>query len=254
MAFILIFLTNRCNKSCGGCYQQCNNIPKEETWDISIPELKRAVDFCIENKDLLRSLPEKPKLPYIALIGGEPTTHPQFEEILDFLYGYDGRMLFVIYVNHSRGVNKKNVLYRPDNKHKHGTDHNSAGFVPTLISPTDTTGIQDKTYHFQQAKQHCTLMHCGKLIFKGKIYQCQAAAMFDTLLKRDVGWPLERESLLKTKEGSKSQLIDFCCRCAWSTRQKPLIKKQSISDTTLISPHNADLPLRKVRYNCPRFL
>jgi hypothetical protein len=249
---ILILFTNRCNKVCGGCYQQCNNFPKEEIWDISVPELREAVDFCIENKDVI--LQGKLNPPCFGIIGGEPTVHPQYEELLDVLYSYQGRAQFRIYVNHLGETNEKNVIYRTDLKFEHGTTHNQTGFVPTLVSPTDLTGITDKNYHFQQAVRHCTLLECARLIFKGKIYQCQTAAMFDTLLKLNIGWPMERESLLRTKEESKDQLIDCCCRCGWSLDEKSRITKQSISGPTLISPHNSDLPLKVTKSSFPRFL
>jgi hypothetical protein len=97
-------------------------------------------------------------------------------------------------------------------------------------------------------------LECARLIFKGKIYQCQAAAMFDTLLKLNIGWPMERESLVREKEESKDQLIDCCCRCGWSLDEKSRLTKQSISGPTLISPHNSDLPLRVTKSGLPRFL
>lgn len=76
-----IMLNDYCNLNCSYCFAEMDDI----LTNISIEDFKEAVDFCLTD----------PNSNHIGLIGGEPTLHPKFSEILNFL-GYNPNVKDVI--------------------------------------------------------------------------------------------------------------------------------------------------------------
>lgn len=242
---MFIFVTNRCNRSCGSCYQQCGNLPQDKIWDITECQLRRAIGFILDNPDLIQGN-------WVGLIGGEPTSHPRFLRLFDLLQDFTHKLKFKICVNRRRNFFKKNIFFRVDKKRKNGTQHNPGGFIPTLIAPSDITGNEDRAYHFKEATRNCRYYRgCGQIIYDDKLYFCQPAVLFETLLETRKGWELERSSLRKDHTGREEQLIDFCHRCIWSMsdrdQKKHGIRRQSIQKASFVSPINSSLPLKEVR-------
>ena len=66
-----IMLNNYCNLNCSYCFAEMD----DTLTDISMEDFKEAVDFCLTDPDCN----------HVGLIGGEPTLHPNFSEILNFL-------------------------------------------------------------------------------------------------------------------------------------------------------------------------
>ena len=67
-----IMLTYRCNLNCSYCF--ANEFVNKERADISLDNFKSAIEFLTRVDSA-----------HIGLIGGEPTLHPQFKEIMELL-------------------------------------------------------------------------------------------------------------------------------------------------------------------------
>ncbi len=66
-----IFLTRKCNLKCPYCF--ADEFVNKKNEEISIDNFKKALSFIKTNSD------------FVGLIGGEPTLHSRFNEILDIL-------------------------------------------------------------------------------------------------------------------------------------------------------------------------
>lgn len=65
-----IMINNSCNLKCEYCFaEDCKIVPKEMT----VEDFKTALDFCSEGNS------------YIGIIGGEPTIHSNFKEIINIV-------------------------------------------------------------------------------------------------------------------------------------------------------------------------
>ena len=67
-----IMITERCNLRCSYCF--ANEFVGKSTEDISLASFMRAIDFSLTNPD-----------EGIGIIGGEPTVHNQFREMLQLI-------------------------------------------------------------------------------------------------------------------------------------------------------------------------
>ena len=135
-----ILVTNVCNLSCGGCSQQCGYIPKEKLWNIPIDQLEWNVKLLIDvrGEENVRDL---------GIFGGEPTIHPQYEELLKMLRKFR-KTHFQIYTNGIRQHgNKWNHSYSLVAKNK----NSYMSFKPTSVAPQDIFKIDDrKSYSLRE--------------------------------------------------------------------------------------------------------
>lgn len=246
-----ILITNVCNLSCGGCNQLCGHFPKEKLWFISLEDLKMSISAVLIRADIWWKLPDFPeKNKFIALYGGEPTLHPDWEGILEVLYSYsdvpfmvftngrtfpdktklpktgDPRFVRGIFEAHDKAYNHsdnlqyryahhRNVGYRLDYK-----DADTANrFNPTLVAPIDVLGIQDRSFYFEKAKKHCVIWReCENIVYNNKAYFCTVAGAMDWLFHDGKhGWQVDGSSnpFHKTNQDIKDQAQHFCYRCAW---------------------------------------
>ncbi len=72
-----ICLTCDCNLSCPNCCHSCSNFPSKE--EMPLERVSNFIEESIKQNHLWRR---------IALIGGEPTLHPNFLEALDIICKY----------------------------------------------------------------------------------------------------------------------------------------------------------------------
>lgn len=236
-----ILITNICNLSCGGCSQQCGYIPKEKLWNIPIEQLEWNVKLLIDvrGEENVRDL---------GIFGGEPTIHPQYENILKMLSQFK-KTHFQIYTNGIKTPNRKwNHTYStvPKNKNSY------MNFRPTSIAPQDVYKIQDKKFYWEKAKKDCDMYkkYCS-IIYNNKAYFCEPAAAWDVMTGEDHGWPLKwgEDPFVVTHEQVEKQALNFCYRCGWCFSESDLkkygLKTQRVKDPTIVSEIN--LPINKTK-------
>jgi len=86
-----IFITNKCQLSCKGCFVR--NIIKDKNSDIHIKEYKSCIEDAV-----------KKGVQQINLLGGEPLLHPQIEDFININESY--KLKTTIYTN---GLEIKNI-------------------------------------------------------------------------------------------------------------------------------------------------
>lgn len=77
-----IMLNDHCNLNCSYCFAKSTY--GKNINNISLKNFKAALDFILKDNEEM-----------VGLIGGEPTLHPQFEEIIKLLK-YDKRVKNII--------------------------------------------------------------------------------------------------------------------------------------------------------------
>ena len=226
--YITITITNVCNLHCGGCNQLCGLFEKENLWFENIKKIKKY----IENIRLY----EKPKQKKIGIFGGEPTLHPQWEEILNLLYDFPD-LKFIVYTNgrinvaekynakQSKKVKEiyeiKNVKFNVSPKCGKNKDSSKIEHLPQLIAPIDVEKNHSKNYFWKKAQKQCVMWNiCGKTIYNNKAYFCESAAAMDHLEGGKRGWDIEegKNPFEKSNEEIAKQAKEFCFRCGnlWS--------------------------------------
>ena len=228
-----IHVTNVCNLACGGCDQFCGYFNKDKHFFISLEELENNIQsFYAYRDDNWGSLDFPNEEKVFLLYGGEPTLHPEFDDLLEILYKHDG-IPFVIYTNgrsflkelkdveldvHCRDISKqvyksnlprdcypefqdvfkrfhschKNVAYRIDYK----TKDVRGDFVATLCAPCDIEENNNPNgkYYWERAKNICYKWNsCENSIYNNKAYCCNVAASMDHMFfNGEHGWDVKK--------------------------------------------------------------
>lgn len=247
-----ILVTNICNLSCGGCSQQCGYIPKEKLWNIPLSQLEWNIDLLI---DCRKGNPGR-----IGLFGGEPTLHPEFDDMIDLLLSYEHQG-FQVYTNgrelgSERTKDRKNVSFRVDFK-----DRNTRRcFVPTQVAPKDVMEVPDNRFYWEKAKKDCHMWkNCCCIIYNNRAYFCEAPAAWDIMNEENHGWPLRwgEDPFSKTDAQIAQQADNFCYRCGWCLLSKDLkqagLPTQTIQDATIATKLNSGMVTRKpMNQHAPR--
>lgn len=73
MKCIQVLITNKCCFKCSNCSESCSHIPDDKKYFMDLETVERAFD----------TLQDYPG--HVGIFGGEPTLHPQFDEVLKLM-------------------------------------------------------------------------------------------------------------------------------------------------------------------------
>lgn len=226
----LIPITNNCNLSCGGCAQLCGHFSPEKIWYLSLDQLDRAIKAIKPHTGPNNNWNE------CTIFGGEPTLHPQWNEVLNLIYSHSP-MRFRINTNgrlgHEPFFQFKNVTYYVD-KHPAGQL-----FHPTWIAAKDVVVLDSDEAYWDLAQKDCKVWnHEGAMIYRNKVYFCENAASMDWLFfDGKNGWDIENGKCPfdKTDEEIAEQAKNFCKHCGWCVKD---LARQKVEDKTMVSETN----------------
>ena len=205
LEMIELDITYRCNLKCHGCNRSCGKAPTDQCMDISHIEA-----FVRERIELQK------KWKLINVLGGEPTLHPAFLEIVDILQEYaDSFSPNTIIQVVSNGIDKQSLRLLEEAKLRKNVriDYNSFKssnkieyFSPFCDAPIDDPAFKDAEFD----KACWGTAYCG-LCFNGVgYYACAPAAGIDRVLGQD-------RSIKKLSEASIENLSKhfnlFCPLC-----------------------------------------
>lgn len=233
-----ILATNVCNLDCGGCHQLCGYVPKDKLFFVELDDLEFMVDHIINNSQLNQ----------IGIFGGEPTLHPQYDEMIDMLSRKN--CLFEIYTN-GRTLPHIDARYST-----HKTDYENIvmlvdpkkeklSFLATWVASKDVFKKDDPYWYWDNLVQkHCHMWkNCRTVLWNRHAYACEVFATLDILSGENHGWPMiEGENVFeKTPAEVREQASHFCYRCGWCV---PKAEHQTIDTPTKISETNRDLNIK----------
>jgi hypothetical protein len=189
---IEIDITYVCNLRCNNCNRSITQAP--EKTHMSIATIEAFVRNSILHNKHWRT---------IRLLGGEPTLHPQFLDILDILRRYRGFApdctIQVVTNGFGKAVQAMMQRIPPDivveNSAKNGQKV-QPGFGPFNLAPADDPAFAKADY-----TNGCSIMQeCGMGLTPTGYYQCAVAGGIDRLLRTQHGYaslPADDDDMLE---------------------------------------------------------
>ncbi len=177
---IEIDITYACNLRCTNCNRSVTQAPEKAQLDVQ--HIRQFVDESIAAGKRWRR---------IRILGGEPTLHPQFADIIGVLLDYKARVpgcrIQVVSNGHGTRVRERLACLPAaidvENSAKHGNVQPSFGAFN--LAPAD-----DPAFHGADYVNGCSVMEdCGMGLGIGGYYPCAVAAGIDRVLGQSGGRP-----------------------------------------------------------------
>ncbi len=202
---IEIDITYYCNLNCYGCNRSCTQAPSKEKMSISQIE-----NFITESIKLSK------KWELINILGGEPTTHPNFIEIIESILSqyidvYSPNTVLQITSN-GLPSSKRKINELP--KHKNLVLDNLSNKTSNKVeyfSPFNNAPIDNKKYKNEDFSKACWVTsYCGIGLNAFGYYACSVIGGIDRVIGKDKGI----KSLAELSEIKlKNQLSEYCKYC-----------------------------------------
>ena len=174
---IEIELTTRCTLACYNCDRSVRQAPSNE--DISIEQIKKFIDESIRLNWKWKNM---------TLIGGEPTLHPSFFEVLEVMKQYKDFHPSCTFLLSTNGYGKTvtDILSQlPDWVQVRNSSKisNSNTFDTYNVAPIDSDTF--KKHDFSKGCWICE--DCGLGLTRYGFYPCGAGASIDRVFGFDIG-------------------------------------------------------------------
>lgn len=215
---IEIDITYACNLRCFNCNRSCEQAPTGES--MSVDQVERFVSECAASQV---------RWTRIRLLGGEPTLHKDFFEILSVLRVYRGRwspetVIEVVTNGHGPKVEAAIARIPPDVEVRNTAK--TTGVQPDFqsfnLAPIDTPGYSNADY-----RSGCWVTRdCGMGLGPSGYYPCAVAGGMDRIL----GWDLGRQRLPPATDSMTDLLERFCSHCGhFKRRVEPELQGPAMS-------------------------
>jgi hypothetical protein len=219
---IEIDITYMCNLRCQNCNRSISQAP--EKLHISLDMIKKFVSESIAHNKHWK---------VIRVLGGEPTLHPEFQEIVSELLKYrkwePSCSIIVVSNGNGRAVNaaldKVPSEITIENTSKVGNIQ--PGFGAFNHAPIDDPAFADAEYH-----NGCDIMdECGMGLTPLGYYPCAVAGGIDRIAGKGLGY-----SSLPSDDDDMKELSDKLCRlcghfrdghCVPQDLRAPLLKQET---------------------------
>ena len=197
---IEIEITTDCNLNCYNCNRSCRQAPSEE--NMSVAQIKKFV---------AESIGAGRRWARIRILGGEPTLHPQFFEILEVLIRYKREYspeTVLMVVTNGFGEKVQAVIARlPPEIVLENTKKRSARnmFDSFNVAPVDLP--EYKGVDYTNACHACSMFAIA--LTRYGYYPCGAGAGID----RVFGFNIGKKTLPPVTDGMQDQLSVLCRYC-----------------------------------------
>ncbi|MEO2068875.1 MAG: radical SAM protein [Desulfurobacteriaceae bacterium] len=202
---IEIDITYDCNLKCLGCNRSCTQAPSKGDY-MEIEQIKRFIKESVE-------LGHKWEL--INILGGEPTLHPQFIEIVElmleeYIWKHSPETILQItsngYTDHTRKLLDKVSQYKNVvvDKLSFKNDRNVIYFTSFNIAPIDLKEFKNAEFH----KGCWVTSYCGIGLNKYGDYAYSIAGGID----RVIGFDLGIKALKDVRSEKLKKHLDIFCR------------------------------------------
>lgn len=215
--YIELDITYKCNLRCFNCNRSCTQAPSRA--ELSVGQIRQFVSD---------SLQKGYEWKRIRLLGGEPTLHKNFFDIINILLAYKAQYnpkLRIVVCTNGHGTKVNKVLSKlPEEIIQKNTikTSNSNLFRPFNVAPKDT-GV----HKFSDFSSGCRIIEdCGIGYTPQGYYICAVAGAIDRIFGFDIG----RQALPDKKDTLIDHCKTFCPLCGHFGFIWP-IKKPKISPT-----------------------
>jgi len=243
MKVIQIEVTNACAHSCSNCTRFCGQHPKPFFMDLGT--FRRAVDSLEGFKGV------------VGIIGGEPTLHPQFDQLLDYYaakvreprpYSFIRQPVKAFHeyarmVKYQRGRRRGlfsslgNGYYRHFEQiqdvfpYQSINDHASVNTHQAILITRKELGIPDEEW--LALRNNCWIQNLWSAAVTPKgAFFCEIAGSLDMLFDGPGGWPIEPEWWKRKPEEFGDQL-HWCEMCSIALKVPTM---EATRQTDILSP------------------
>jgi len=229
MKNIQIDITNICNRSCANCTRFCGHYTKDKTYYMDLEYYEKAVWS-------LRNFPGR-----VGMIGGEPTLHPQFEDMCHILNKYiKAKPRKGLWSNRGKKFQEHIDIIKKTFGFFNLNDHVSNKIMHTPILTAAEDLLADGRLTEEQYKQFtddCWIqMTWSATITPKGGYFCEVAGTMAYLFDGPDGWDITDDNWWRKKVPEYKEQIDWACpKCGC---QLPLAPKRSTDEIDDISPSN----------------
>ena len=224
---ILIELTNVCNKTCSNCTRLCGHYPQDKLFFMDREYFIKAVSSLKDFKGV------------VGLMGGEPTLHPEFMDLLDIFVEMrpeiKKRGLWSNTLTKTFQLNKEKIMssFGFFNLNDHKTPIHHTPILTALedfkdLTPNEITEIID----------NCWCENCWSAVINPKgAFFCEIAAAMSILFDGINGWDIEADpDWWKKKVPEYKEQIDWAChKCGCALPLVPRLSSDVTDDVSISS-------------------
>jgi hypothetical protein len=196
-----IDITYVCDLHCYNCNRSCTQDPTTDHMSLG------QIGYFLEE-----SRQRNIRWELIGLLGGEPTCHPEFLQVVDLVRRYRDEFspkteIRVVTNGHSQRTKELLARLPPDilviDSDKH--DRDQSGFFTFNVAPVDVPGYEKADFF-----NACPVLHlCGMGVTPYGYYPCGVAGAID----RTFGFDLGRTTIPAEYDDMKEEIRNFCALC-----------------------------------------
>lgn len=219
---IEIDITYDCNLMCHNCNRSSTQAP--EKLHISIERIQGFVDESIKSDKYWKR---------IRVLGGEPTLHPNFIEIIDELLRYKSYFpsCLIEVVTNGYGEKVKSIIKKIPKEIWIENSEKQEKIQPDF-GPFNLAPIDEQKYAFSDYSNGCSIMsECGMGLTTLGYYPCAVAGGIDRILGESIGYKYLPDDSDNMEQLAK-KLCQYCGRFrdghfVPKNLRKPLMKQET---------------------------
>lgn len=225
MGAIQIDITNVCVNRCSNCTRFCGHHKKPFFMDLET--FKKAVDSFEDYEGV------------VGIIGGEPTLHPDFEKMVEYLREkrigkkfelsrqpipdmqehilknlYNGKSKIGLWSSLNPGYYRNFEVINDTFEYQLLNDHNNTCMHQAILMSRKELGISDEEW--PEIRDNCFAQNewSATITPKGAFF-CEIAGAFDMLFNGPGGWPIEKGWYNRGPKdfGDQLQWCELCSLC-----------------------------------------
>ncbi|MDR3763151.1 MAG: hypothetical protein P4M01_03565 [Acidobacteriota bacterium] len=243
MKVIQIDLTNACHKACSNCTRFCGEHTKP--FYMPVETFKKAVDSMVGFPGI------------VGIMGGEPTLHPQFPEMVEYFAGKIQDPLAPSFVQsptknfqdyhrmvkYQRGRRRAlfsslGAGYYRNFEQIHDTfgyqnlnDHRAVNTHQAILVTRKELGIPDEEWY--KLRDNCWIQNVWSATITPKgAFFCEIAGSLDMLFNGPGGWPIE-PGWWKRKPSEFGDQLQWCEMCSVACKVPTM---NADEETDIVSP------------------
>ncbi len=199
-----IDITYRCNLACNNCNRSLGDKQAKSNEGMSFEQVQKFLEDSVNNNFNWKQ---------IRILGGEPTLHPQFFEILDLFLKYKAEhapeVELQLWTNGCGEAVQKHLESVPDQVVIVNSSKIQGGEAP-IFNAFNLAPIDSIAYKYTDFANGCSITEkCGVGITPYGYYPCAIAGSIDRILGLDLG----QKDPAKAYDSMRGQLNDLCRYC-----------------------------------------
>lgn len=226
MWFIQIEVTNACNIHCANCTRFVGHHKKPFFMELSM--IEKAIDSLEGHRGA------------IGIIGGEPTTHPDFLGICQLVQKKIPKDKRGLWTSGYKWKQYESIIRETFGEYVVYNDHSigNQAHQPLLIAINDC--IEDKDFMWGLINKCWVQRRWSASITPRGGFFCEVAAAMNMLFEEEEGYPIEKRWWDKTPEQFRDQIKKYCINCGAALPISTVLNKHSKDLVSITNYHRLE--------------